>query len=71
MPIQYPNFNSDPGSVPKINGAPGVIDSIQKGYAMALLPEKMRQDAATRQLRQTQLQQQTDYYPQQQQSQMD
>jgi len=68
MPIQYPNFNADPQSVPKINGLPGVVDSVQKGYAMALLPEKMRQDAALRQAKLTQTQQQNEYYPAQQEA---
>lgn len=69
MAIQYPNFNADQGAVPKVEGSPGVINAIQKGYAMALLPEKMRQDARLRQAQTQQIEQQNQYYPAAQESQ--
>lgn len=39
-----PNFRADPNAVPKINGWPGVIDSVQKGYKLAQLPEQMKME---------------------------
>jgi hypothetical protein len=46
MAIQYPNFHSDPNDVPQTNGIPGVIDAVQKGYLLAKLPAKMKQESA-------------------------
>jgi hypothetical protein len=46
MAIQYPNFHADPNDVPQANGIPGVIDAVQKGYLLAKLPAKMKQESA-------------------------
>lgn len=37
-----PVFRADPNAVPQINGWPGVINSIQKGYQLAQLPQQMK-----------------------------
>lgn len=37
-----PVFRADPNAVPQINGWPGLINSIQKGYQLAQLPQQMK-----------------------------
>lgn len=37
-----PVFRADPNAVPQINGWPGVLNSIQKGYQLAQLPQQMK-----------------------------
>lgn len=48
MAVQYPSYRADPNAVPQINGAPGFISAVQKGYQLAQLPEQMKQEAILR-----------------------
>jgi hypothetical protein len=48
--VAYTDFSADPNSVPKINGLPGIIDNIQKGYMLAQLPEQVRNERAKQRL---------------------
>lgn len=48
--VAYPDFSADPNSVPKVNGLPGIIDNIQKGYMLAQLPEQVRNQRAKERL---------------------
>jgi len=70
MPIQYPDFNADPNSVPKINGWSGLIDSMQKGYMLSQVPAQMKMQKALQQAQLQKSQQEAYYYPQQQESQL-
>lgn len=67
MAIQYPDFRADSNAVPKINGWPGVIDSLQKGYMISQLPAQMKMQKQLQSAQLEQAQQQNYYYPQQQQ----
>jgi hypothetical protein len=64
MAIAYPNYQADPNSVPKINGLPGIIDGIQKGYMLAQLPEKLRNEREQTRLSTERAQMENQYYPQ-------
>jgi hypothetical protein len=70
MAISYPDFSADPNSVPKINGIPGIIDGIQKGYMLAQLPEKMRNEREQMRLSTERAQMENQYYPQMQKAQI-
>lgn len=70
MPIQYPDFRADPNAVPQLKGLPTFVESLQKGYQMAQLPEQMRMQRA---MQQQQLQKgamENYYYPQAQEQQL-
>lgn len=60
----YPDFSADPNSVPKVNGMPGIIEGIQKGYMLAQLPEKMRNERQQMRLSTEKAQMENQYYPQ-------
>lgn len=45
MAVQYPDYRADPNGTPQINGAPGFISAVEKGYKLAQLPEQMKQEA--------------------------
>lgn len=62
--VAYTDFSADPNSVPKINGLPGIIDNIQKGYMLAQLPEKMRNEREQTRLATERAQMENQYYPQ-------
>lgn len=49
MAIQYPDFRADPNAVPQLKGLPTFVESLQKGYQMAQLPEQMRMQRAMQQ----------------------
>lgn len=48
MAVQYSSYKADPNGTPQINGAPGFISAVQKGYQLAQLPEQMKQEALLR-----------------------
>lgn len=66
----YTDFSADPNSVPKLNGLPGIIDNIQKGYMLAQLPEQVRNQRAQMRLATEKAQMENQYYPQMQEAQI-
>lgn len=70
MAIQYPSFTADPNSVPKINGLPGLIDSVQKGYQLSQLPDQLKMQQQLQAAKLQQAQQQSYYYPKQQEAEL-
>ena len=44
MPIQYPNFQADPGLKPDFSGITNLPQNIAQGYKLAMMPYQMQQE---------------------------